>query len=393
MPRKIIHIDLDAFFCAVEALQNPSLVRKPYAVGGKPNERGVISSSSYSARCFGIRSAMPTALALQKCPELLVIKPNFQAYEEYSQLVMEFLKDITPLMEQVSIDEAFIDVSELPDSGEEIAKKIQFHINTDLKLPCSFGIASNKLVAKIANDVGKAAAKGQNPPNAITIVPVGKETEFLAPLPVEQLWGVGKKTAERLSALGINNIGELATYPDTELKRLLGKTGFDLSRRAKGIDDQPILLNHVRKSISQERTFAKDIDDEQCLLRTLFSLSETVSRQLRMKQLTGRTIRLKLRWPDFTTLTRQMTLTNPTDQSSRIYEVASLLFEKIWIKGNAVRLIGVGINNLESPSHQLTLWKDTQSQLQSAVDNLKERFGEHVIVHGSDVVHRNDITD
>jgi len=392
MVRKIIHIDLDAFFCAVEEQRDPSLIGKPFAVGGRPDERGVVSSCSYAARCFGVHSAMPTALALRKCPELLIVKSHYKDYEEKSRLVMQTLHDLTPLVEQISIDEAFLDVSDLPESGEEIAGKLQSTIRGKLGLPCSLGLATNKLLAKIANDVGKASARGNKPPNAITTVPAGKEAEFLAPLPVERLWGVGPKTTERLSGLEIKTIGDLADFSTTDLVRLFGKTGAELSAHARGIDDRPIATYHEVKSISQETTFTKDIGDEQHLHRTLHTLSEAVGKRLRRNNLMGSTIKLKLRLPDFTTLTRQMTLTKPTDQDNQIYMAALFLFDKTWKRGKAVRLIGVGMSKLGPPNRQPGLWEDSAGQLQLALDHLRDRFGDQAIKRGSDLHCRIDDT-
>ncbi len=197
--RRIIHLDLDAFYCAVEEQRDPSLIGKPFAVGGQPDQRGVVSSCSYAARAHGVRSAMPMRTALNLCPELLIVSSHFSAYRAASQQVMKRLRSLTPLVEQISIDEAFLEVTDLPDPVKEIAHRLQDGIRGDLNLPCSLGIATNKLVAKIATDVGKMAVKKGVSPNAITIVPPGEEAAFLAPLPVRMLWGVGPKTAEKLA--------------------------------------------------------------------------------------------------------------------------------------------------------------------------------------------------
>ena len=261
MTRTILHLDLDAFFCSVEELHDPTLFGKAFAVGGRAELRGVVASCSYPARLCGVRSAMPMSRALRLCPELLVIPPRFQEYSRQSQLVMDRLSQLSPLVEQISIDEAFIDISDLPSSGFDIARTIQIGINQDLRLPCSIGVASNKLVAKIANDVGKSSAKGKLPPNAITVVPNGKEQEFLAPLLVERLWGVGPKTAQRLSSIGVETIDDLIHISEKELVRIFGKNGYYISMHGRGIDDSPVITSHEVKSISQETTFAVDIND------------------------------------------------------------------------------------------------------------------------------------
>lgn len=386
MARKILHLDLDAFFCAVEEQHNPELVGKPFAVGGRPEERGVVASCSYAARRFGVRSAMPMARALRLCPGLIIVSSRHGNYSKVSQQVMKRLHDLSPLVEQISIDEAFIDVSDLPESGEEQARKLQARIQNELGLPCSIGVASNKLLAKIANDVGKASACGEGPPNAITIVKPGREAEFLAPLPVTALWGVGPKTAERLEKMGIRKIGELARWPEAELVHLFGKNGADLSQRARGIDDRALETSHETKSISQETTFSKDISNADALVRTLRNLSEGVGRRLRKENLCGTTVKIKLRWQDFTTLTRQVTLSQPTDQDVEIFEAALKLFEANWRKGQPLRLIGVGVSGLGPPVRQLSLWDDKsekERRLQAAVDTLRERYGRNIVQRAS----------
>lgn len=364
MTRHIIHLDLDAFYCAVEVLHNPDLKGKPFAVGGRPEERGVVASCSYPARRRGVHSAMPMSRALRLCPGLIVIPSRHGVYSQVSRQVMERLYRLTPLVEKVSIDEAFLDVSQIPEAVESIASRLQASINTELNLPCSLGVASNKLLAKIANDVGKAAALSQSsaagedaPPNAITVVPHGEEAGFLAPLPANRLWGVGPKTAARLAEIGIHTIGDLADYDPGELRRLFGKNGHDLSSHARGIDDSPIVTHHEPKSYSQEVTFARDVSDEQRLRRTLHEMTEQLGQYLRESGYTGATVKLKIRWPDFTTLTRQMTLAVPTNKDSYILAAALTLFEKVWSRGKAVRLIGVGITGLSLRAQQLDLFE------------------------------------
>src|SRR5512139_1992988 len=262
MPRTILHIDLDAFFCAVEENQNPALRGRAFAVGGKPEERGVVASCSYAARRMGVRSAMPMSRAIRLCPGLVIVPSRHGLYSEVSRQVMGILRGQTPLVEQISIDEAFLDISNLRDQPEHFGRGLQARIRDELHLPCSIGIASNKLMAKIATEVGKALAlkriKAQGlvePPNAVTIVPVGKEAEFLSPLPADMLWGVGPKTSQRLTELGIHTIGDIAKWPESEMVRLFGENGRDLSRHAKGIDERPIETERETKSISQENTF------------------------------------------------------------------------------------------------------------------------------------------
>jgi DNA polymerase-4 len=413
MPRVILHLDLDAFFCAVEELRDPSLVGKAFAVGGQPEERGVVASCSYAARSFGVRSAMPMSRALRLCPGLLVISHHRGNYGEISGQVMQRLNDLSPLVEQISIDEAFVDVSDLREDPESVARRLQKRINDELGLPCSVGVASNKLVAKVATEVGKktalrlrsakdadlrspfvpraAAARRCEtagpalPPNAVTVVPPGTEAAFLAPLPTDMLWGVGPKTAARLAEYGIHTIGDIARRPEADLLRWFGENGRDLARRSRGSDESPVVTEHETKSVSQEVTFARDVRDDQALASTLRELSAEVGRHLRKADLAGVTVKLKLRWPDFTTLTRQITLPRPTDQDEEIYTTALALLNKVRAKGKAVRLIGVGVSGFKPPLRQLGLWdgdREKSRRLQGALDELHEKYGEKSIRRG-----------
>jgi DNA polymerase-4 len=384
MPRTILHLDLDAFFCAVEELHDPSLRGKPFAVGGRPEERGVVSSCSYPARLLGVRSAMPTSRALRLCPGLIVISHHRSNYGEMSEKVMARLRNLSPFVEQISIDEAFVDISGLGDPAG-IARSLQAEVREGIGLPCSVGIAASKLVAKIATEVGKKSGKKGEPPNALTIVPPGTEAEFLDPLPADMLWGVGPKTAARLEQVGIRTVGDIARRPEADLVRWFGETGAELWRHARGVDERPIVTEYEAKSISQETTFARDVRDDRELERTLRGLSEQVGRRLRKSGLAGTTVRIKLRWPDFTSLTRQLSLPQPTDQDEEIYRTALGLLGKVRAKGKAVRLIGVGVSGFKPPLRQLGLWdgdSEKRRRLQEAVDELQEKFGRKVIHRG-----------
>jgi DNA polymerase-4 len=387
--RKILHLDLDAFFCAVEELRDPKLRGKAFAVGGRPEQRGVVASCSYAARRYGVRSALPMARAVKLCPELIIVSHNFKAYREASRQVMDILHELTPLVEQISIDEAFLDVSERPETIEEIAQALQTEINMRLNLPCSLGAATNKLVAKIANNVGKDAARNDAPPNAITIVPPGEEAAFLAPLAVRELWGVGPKTAEHLVRLGVNTIGDLAAWPADDLAQRFGKNGADMARRARGIDDRAVEPEHEIKSVSKETTFARDVRDGEALRREMRRLCEGVSVQLRANGLRGSTIKLKLRWANFTTLTRQTTLAVSTDRVEEIYQAAREIFDTAWPTGKAVRLIGVGVSGfeVEDESQQLDLWESAPPPppLQNALDALRDKFGNQIVKRGAEL--------
>jgi DNA polymerase-4 len=385
MPRTILHLDLDAFFCAIEELHDPSLRGKAFAVGGRPEERGVVASCSYAARRFGVRSAMPMSRALRLCAGLLVVSHHHGNYGEMSEKVMQRLHDLSPLVEQISIDEAFVDISDLREAPEIIARRLQKRVNDELGLPCSVGVAANKLVAKIATEVGKKTAKRDQPPNAVTVVPPGKEAAFLEPLSANMLWGVGPKTAEKLARVGIKTIGDIARHPEADLIRWFGENGRDLRRRACGVDDSLIATGHEVKSISQETTFARDVHDDKLLAGTLRELSAEVGRRLRQADIAGTTVKIKLRWPDFTTLTRQVTMSQPTDQDEEIYRLALDLMGKVRAKGKAVRLIGVGVSGLCPPLRQLELWgvdAEKSRRLQEALDKVRAKFGEKAIRRG-----------
>ncbi len=393
--RTIIHLDLDAFFCAVEEQRDPTLHGRPFAVGGRPESRGVVSSASYAARQFGVHSAMPMAQAVRLCPDLLVVAPNFSAYRAASQQVMERLHRLTPLVEQISIDEAFLDVTALGEPGDTLAAQLQATIRDELRLSCSLGVATNKLVAKVATDEGKSLVRSGKMPQAICVVPPGDEAAFLAPLPTTALWGVGPKTAEKLAELGIHTIGDIAAWPAADLARRFGQHGDDLARRARGMDDRPIVTERAAKSISQETTFARDVTDRATLERTLREQAAEIAQKLRRNDLTGTTVKLKIRWPDFTTPTRQLTLPQPTDEPDEIAEAALRLFHQIWTGEQAVRLIGVGISGLGSPPRQLSLWDAPpaptpeqvarQQRVEAALAAIQARFGAGAVRRGSEL--------
>lgn len=370
MPRTILHVDLDAFFCSVEELLDPSLKGKPFVVGGSPEGRGVVSSASYPAREFGIHSAMPTAQALRLCPDLIVLTSHRSEYSQYSRKVMTLLRESAPLVEQLSIDEAFLDLTHAPRGGAEVARELQSEIESRFSLPTSWGVAANKLVAKIASDVGK--------PRGMVVVPAGEEQEFLAPLPVDMLWGIGPKTKESLAPLGVRTIGDLAGLPGGQLRARMGDRGPGLAARARGIDDRPVVAEREPKSMSAETTFADDRNEGLFLTRTLLGLSEEVGRRLRADEYAASTVRIKVRWPDFTTLTRQTQLDQPTDLDDEIYEAALTLFHKVWRQGRPVRLLGVGVADLGPPIRQLGLFDRSWQQderLLEAVDKIRAKYG------------------
>ena len=386
MARIILHLDLDAFFCAVEELSQPGLRGQPFAVGGRPAERGVVASCSYAARALGVHSAMPMSQALRLCPQLLIVPPARGKYSALSSQVMDRLRQLSPLVEQISIDEAFVDLSDLREPAVELARRLQAQIWDELRLPCSIGVASNKLVAKIATETGKKAARGPAYPRALTVVPAGAEADFLAPLPVARLWGVGPKTEKRLAGLGIQTIGQLAALGEIRLGALFGENGREMARHARGEDERPVTSEHVTQSISQETTFARDVRDALVLETTLKELAAQVGENLRREHLAGTTIKLKLRWADFTTLTRQVTLPVATDLNEEIYQAARNLLQKVRAADQPVRLIGVGVSHLGPPIRQLQLWgqvSEKQRKLQAALDQLAEKYGKKVVDRGT----------
>jgi len=349
-PRSILHLDLDAFYAAVEMLEDPSLVGKPILIGGSPEGRGVVATASYAAREYGAHSAMPMARAVRLCPSAVVLPPRFDLYRRYSNSVMAILRQITSSMEKVSIDEAYLDLTDdvnTWDQGLEIARQLQARVREDVGLSASLGVSTNKLVAKVASDHEK--------PQGLTVVRPGDEAAFLAPLPVRVIWGVGPVTAEKLARMGVTTVGELADVPERVLVSRFGDHGASMKRRAQGIDHRTVSTEHERKSVSRETTFERDLGTLPDLKRHLWRLSQSVARRLDRAEVVAGTISIKLRYGDFETLTRQMSLDVPTSQEKRIYRAALVLMEQTWETGRPVRLLGVGGDHLSAPTGQLPL--------------------------------------
>ena len=385
MTRKILHIDLDAFFCACEELEDPSLRGTVFAVGGSVEGRGVISTCSYAARALGIHSAMPTAQALRICPNLKLVHSGYGLYSARSREVMAILRNYTPVMQQISVDEAFLDISDMREPNEEVARAIQEEIFQKTALPCSLGGSCNKLVAKMANTIGKKRIKTITYPQSINCIPEGKEAAFLAPLPAGKLWGVGESGAKRLHDLGILTIGDLAAYPVEVLVKSFGKYGYELHEHANGRDESEVRSEPEElKSVSQETTFEQDVSDKETLLRTIFSQCERVGYRLRKHQLKGNTVRLKLRWGDFRTITRQTRVPKAINQDSRIYEQASALFLSAWDR-EPIRLIGIGVSGFES-GNQPSLIPDPalekEDRLLNAMDLIRAKYGKDALKRG-----------
>ncbi|NLT73084.1 MAG: DNA polymerase IV [Chloroflexi bacterium] len=381
MNRQIVHVDLDAFFASVECLLNPSLVGKPLLVGGAPGGRGVVSAASYEARARGVRSAMPMAQALRLCPEAVRVPPRHGTYGHYSRAVMALLAEYTPVVEQVSIDEAFLDLSGtegLHGPAEDVARAIQGRVQAEHGLPCSLGVATNKLVAKIACSQGK--------PRGLVVVPPGGEAAFLAPLSIESLWGVGEATGKRLRALGIDTVGDLASWTEASLRSLFGEAGTQLFRAAHGIDESPVSPDRERRSYSHERTFASDESDVAHVRRTILAMSDDLAAQLRRDGTVAQTVRLKLRSRDFTTYTRQVRLEHPTDVADEICSAATALLEENWDR-RSLRLVGVGVTDLLGHGGiQLSMFDEgvqRQRRLSQALDGIRARYGHEAITRAS----------
>ena len=390
MQRVILHVDMDAFFAAVEQRDHPEYRGKPVIVGADPKDgrgRGIVSTCSYEARKFGLHSAQPISQAWKLCPHGIYLPPAMDKYERASDSVMAIFLDFTDLVEQVSIDEAFLDVTgsaRLFGTGPEIAARIKARVQREIQLTCSVGIASNKFVAKVASDLEK--------PDGLVIVEPGKEKEFLAPLSIGRLWGVGKKTEALLKGFGFDRIGQLADLPKEELARRLGKSGEHLWHLSNGTDDRGVLPEEGYKSIGHERTFEKDTSDAELLHDTLLNLCEKVAHRLRMNGARARTIAVKFRESDFTTCTRRTTLATPVDTSEKICPVAWKLLRPLARKGVLVRLIGVYATNLgtELPG-QLPLFElesARERRLASALDSITRRFGERAITRAALVPHK-----
>ena len=374
MARRIMHIDLDAFFVSVEQAQNPGLKGKPVVVGGQPEQRGVVASASYEARAFGLHAGMPLTTARRLCPQAIFIEGSFPKYRDASQKFMAILADFSPYLEPVSLDEAYLDVTgfqSIHGSIHQMASKIKQRIKDELGLLASIGIASCKVVAKIASELSK--------PDGLLEVAAGDEHSFLAPLPVGKLSGVGRKTGAILSGLGIDTIGKLSLTPLSTLKSHFGASSEVLHRLSSGIDDRKVEPPAEAKSISRETTFGKDTRDKSFLKATLRYLSERVGSELRQHGKQARCITLKLRYADFTTITRRHTLRQATDADQTISDTGLKLLKRALSKERqAVRLIGIGVQNLTEPGRQLDMLDPSALRLQQlnrAIDRIRNKYG------------------
>lgn len=383
-PRVIAHIDMDAFYASVERLDNPELEGKPVIVGGG-SKRGVVSAASYEARKFGVHSAMPIFQAKRLCPDGIFLPVRMQRYVEISRVVMGSLGEFSPLVEQVSVDEAYIDLTGtegLFGPPVEAACAIKQRICEATSLTCSIGLSTSKLLAKIASDMDK--------PDGLTVIPPGGVRAFLEKLPIGKVPGIGKRSEEELSKLGVARIGDLHRFERKFLVERFGKFGERLSRIARGEVDSPVVPYTAPKSISGEMTFENDTDDSSVIKKILLAQSDRVARRLRKQGFRGRTVTLKLKTGDFRTLTRSSTLERPVQLADVIYREAVKLFEAERLR-EKVRLVGVGIGKLEpaEESGQLPLFSEKGAReekwekAERAMDEITDRFGRGAVKRGS----------
>ena len=379
--RTIIHIDLDSFFVSVEQVLNPELKGKPVVVGGRPDRRGVVATASYEARAFGLHSAMPLVTAARLCPEAIFIEGDFSRYREFSRKFMAILNDFSPFIQPGGIDEAYLDVTgfeSLHGSIRQMAAAMKSRIQSELGLTASIGIASCKVVAKVASDYSK--------PDGLIEVASGGERDFLAPLPVDKLPGVGKQTLKILKQLGVHTIGALSQVPSHTLNSRFGTAGETMCRHANGIDDSEVLPPGEAKSISRETTFGEDTRDRAFLEMTLWSQSEKVGADLREKGKQAKCVVLKVRDADFSTITRSHTLRENVSSDQLIFQTGiKLLDQALTIEKQGVRLIGIGVSQLVEPSQQATLFTPSSRKLEElnkTIDRIRNRYGFSAIQTG-----------
>lgn len=387
----ILHVDMDAFYASIEQRDRPEWIGRPVVVGGSPSGRGVVAAASYEARRFGVHSAMPTATALRLCPQLIVLPVRISYYAEVSRQIREIFYRYTPLVEPLSLDEAFLDVGpseKLFGSGLQIAQRIKWEILAETDLIASVGVAPNKFLAKIASDLEK--------PDALVVVDPDHIDSFLAPLPIGRMWGVGKVTAAKMRQLGVETIGQLRGLTAEQLRRHFGDHGEHFWNLARGLDRRPVVPDRQSQQLSHETTFPQDVTDSEVLRQRLWELTEQVARRLRQCQRCGRTVQIKLRLSDFKTITRSRSLQQPTATTGDLWETARGLLEQALPASqlaHGIRLIGMGVSGLvDPPLVQQRLFEDDNSQLHQhhrqldeVTDAVQARFGSRAIIRGNNL--------
>ncbi|WP_431277330.1 DNA polymerase IV [Leifsonia poae] len=384
----ILHVDMDAFFASVELLDRPDARGKP-AIVGHPGPRSVVTSATYEARKFGVRSAMPVSQALRLCPQAIILPPHMHKYREYSQKVMAIFSEVTPLVEPLSIDEAFLDVSgarRLLGSPRRIAELIRARVFEETGLTCSVGAASTKFVAKLAS--------GRAKPDGLLVIPESETIAYLRPLPVGALWGVGASTQESLQRMGLRTVADLADAPLHVLQKTVGEAaGRKLHDLANGRDARGVTVESREKSVGHEMTFEQDVSDPDHLRREMLRLSNQVGARLRSSDLVGRTVALKIRFSDFRTIARSRTLAEPTNVGRRIFEEAWQVYEGLGLGGTPIRLIGVRMEQLaDGGDSRLALWDPDEEwrETERTLDAVSARFGRGMIGPASLVKPQND---
>ncbi len=381
--RTILHVDMDAFFTSVEQRDRPELRGQPVVVGAPPDKRGVVAAASYEARKFGVHSAMPSRTAYRLCPHAVFLRGDHAKYSRESERVMTILRQFTPLVEQVSVDEAYLDVTaslRLFGAGEDIGLEIKRRVRETTGLTASVGVAPNKFLAKLASDMRK--------PDGLMVITEADKVALLWPMPIGRIAGIGKKTEPVLHGLGIHTIGDLQRFPVETLRGRFGVWADEMKARAMGEDDRSVETGGEAKSISNETTFDKDVSEIRTLERTVWELADEVGWRLRAEGVRARTVQLKLRWSDFTTLTRRMTLPEPTDDEGQIAEVALELMRRELKEPQPVRLIGVGGQNLMRCPKQLDLLdrsSNRRDDLNRVADVVRARFGAKKLRRGGEL--------
>jgi DNA polymerase-4 len=377
MTRTIIHVDMDAFYASIEQRDDPSLMGRPVIVGGVTGQRGVVSAASYESRRYGVHSAMPIKKARRLCPEGIFLPGDMEKYRVVSQQLRSILSSYTPLVEPLSLDEAFLDVTasiRLWGTAEEIGREIKERVRNELDLTASVGIAPNKFLAKMASDHDK--------PDGLVVVVPGEEADFLRDMPVHAIPGVGKVTARRMAELELRTIGQLAEMSREDLRRLFGKYGERLHELSRSIDNDEVISETEAKSISHEITFDVDVADKEQIRRTLGALSDRVGARLRQEKLVAGTIGVKVRLADFTTISRERTLSEPVDADNQIFSAARNLFRDVPLGKQKVRLLGVAASHIEQPSGQLSLFSEAgekSRRTMKTIDNIRKKFGDAAI--------------